>query len=211
MGSYIFQAKELDVMDYISYISKFGQPIDEVSIVMLSRMLTIPIGILMDGLCWTTRQDHDWDKINVVFSWHGKLQFQDMKWKSVDANGRYFLRGAQPRSVEHPKPKPPAAPSPAMPSPAPKKEAQEKPDSDQMDSSYSLRSKGSVPDVSAASASAPASTLQIKSVGLPCKKVVKWSPPVCKKQTFEYNKDLNAHLKEKHARFRFPCQHCSKI
>ena len=55
MGSYIFQAKGLDVMDYIADISKFGQPIDEVGIVMLARMLTIHIGILMDGLCWTTR------------------------------------------------------------------------------------------------------------------------------------------------------------
>ena len=59
MVSYILQAKGLDMMDYISDISKFGQPIDEISIVMLARKLTIHIGILMDGLCWTTRRDHN--------------------------------------------------------------------------------------------------------------------------------------------------------
>ena len=46
-----------------------------------------------------------------MFSWHGKLKFQDTKRKSVDASGRYFLRGAQPRGVEHAKPKTPTAPS----------------------------------------------------------------------------------------------------
>ena len=106
MGLYIFQVKGLAVMDYI---------------------MNIHIGILMDGLCWATRWDHDWEKINIVFSWHGKLQFQNMKQKSVDASGRYFLRGVQLRTVEHPTPQPPAAPSPAMPAPAPKKDEQQTP------------------------------------------------------------------------------------
>ena len=34
--------------------------------------------------------------------------------------------------------------------------------------------------------------------------------PVCKRQTFTFSKDLNAHLKEKHPGFRYPCQYCSK-
>ena len=83
-----------------------------------------------------------------------------MKQKSVDASGRYFLRGAQPRSVEHAKPETPAAPS-ANPV---KKEPEEKTESDQMDTGesasghYSLRSKGAVDD---AAPTGPSGTLQI--------------------------------------------------
>ena len=58
------------------YIEKSGNPIDEVGLIISAITIKKHIAVLLRGFTWwTTREDQDWSKCEVLFTYMGKMQF----------------------------------------------------------------------------------------------------------------------------------------
>ena len=83
ISSDILSWKKIHIDDYIINIISENQPMDEIAICCFARMYHLHIGIIMDTMYWTTRQDHNIQKCDKLLGFMGGLKFVGMKWKTT--------------------------------------------------------------------------------------------------------------------------------
>ena len=72
-----------------------GQPLDEIGIVLITRMYHVHVAIMQNKYHWTTRRDHDVKACTILLGWKGNLRFIDIKQKEMQELPVYNLRNAK--------------------------------------------------------------------------------------------------------------------
>ena len=68
--------KKWNLTLYSMYIEKSGNLIDEVGLIISAITIKKHIAVLLRGFTWwTTREDQDWSKCEVLFAYTGKMKF----------------------------------------------------------------------------------------------------------------------------------------
>ena len=58
-------------------------PLDEIGLILFARMKKIHIAFLMSEKYWTTHQNHEFKKCNIILAFQGSLTFNDARPKQV--------------------------------------------------------------------------------------------------------------------------------
>ena len=104
VGRVILQCKGIETLDYMSTISQFGQPFDEIAIALMARMYHVHVAVMQDKFYWTTKWDHDVAACKIILGWKGNLNFIDIKWKENQEVPVYNLQSAKypPANIDAP-------------------------------------------------------------------------------------------------------------
>ena len=72
----LLEKKKWTLTEYSKYIEKDGNPIDELGLVLAAKTIQKHIAVMLNGfIWWSTREDGDWTKCEVLFAYCGKMKF----------------------------------------------------------------------------------------------------------------------------------------
>ena len=219
VGGFLIHKKGQQLEEYMDYIVQLQVPIDEIAIVLLSRMWKIHVCVFLEGKYWTTNKDETLNKATMYLVYLGKNVYHDttrkgsLHWSVMEASKRsYNLRKPQPKLPGNfPDAEiPPSGGHKTLNSlqaglindkakraaqreynklhpTSPKPSGHQKPEKEKK----------------------PKGKLQVQQHGIPRRhpKMKQLKCPVCK-DIFSLIKNLNTHVRSKHKRFRYKCQHC---
>ena len=75
VGWYILGCKKIMPQEYINYIALQTTTLDEIELVLFARMKKIHIAFLISEKYWTTHQNHEFKKYNIILAFRGSLTF----------------------------------------------------------------------------------------------------------------------------------------
>ena len=90
----ILTCKNIQLQDYIDLITSPGQPLDEIALLLISRMYHIHLRVFLKDTYWYTRADKDPKKCELMWAFRGSLQFDNTRQK--DVGNEYELRSKNP-------------------------------------------------------------------------------------------------------------------
>ena len=173
-----FRKKKLRVTDYLLNISTSGVPLDEIGILIVSRMYDLKVCVLMKDHYWCPLNNSSIDDSEIKIAFRGNLRFSDTKLK-----GKIVKQAPSPSPLQ-------GKATPAKPT-WPKGPAKEL----EPTLSKTQPSKGKKHD----DPNAP--KLSITTHGTPKRKrpIQHYKCPAgCKDKMFKSQKDLNEHVNTKH-------------
>ena len=91
----ILTRKKLTLDDYISTVSTPGVPIDEIGLLILTRMYHLKLCVLLRNHYWCALNGSDVSQSEIIIVFHGKLQFTDTRSFLQDVSEQYNLRCRQ--------------------------------------------------------------------------------------------------------------------
>ena len=72
----LLEKKKWTLTEYSKYIEKDGNPIDELGLILAAKTIQKHIAVMLNGfIWWSTREDGDWTKCEVLFAYCGKMKF----------------------------------------------------------------------------------------------------------------------------------------
>ena len=72
----LLEKKKWTLTEYSKYIEKDGNPIDELGLILAAKTIQKHIAVMLNWfIWWSTREDEDWTKCEVLFAYCGKMKF----------------------------------------------------------------------------------------------------------------------------------------
>ena len=196
----ILTRKKLTLDDYISTVLTPGVPIDEIGLLILTRIYHLKLSVLLKNHYWCALNGSDVSQSEIIIVFCGKLQFTDTRSSSQNVNSKqYHLQHRQSLGVvkcpasQPTSEVPPAHTENPLPSTHPPKTLHQ----DHPKSNQSLVGQNLSPHFSLAHMVFPR---------VPKHQQYK-CPAGCKVVT-KSQRELNQHVCSKHPAFRFKCKLC---
>ena len=86
----ILTCKKLTLDDYISTVSTPRVPIDEISLLILTRMYHLKLCVLLKNHYWCALNGSDVSQSEIIIVFHGKLQFSDTRSSSQNVKSEQY-------------------------------------------------------------------------------------------------------------------------
>ena len=81
----LLEKKKWTLTEYSKYIEKDGNPIDELGLILAAKTIQKHIAVMLNGfIWWSTREDGDWKKCEVLFTYCGKMKFMLIEQVPMD-------------------------------------------------------------------------------------------------------------------------------
>ena len=218
----LFGKKKIGLDDYLSSLWEPGTPLDEIGLLIFSRMYHIHIKVLLKGYFWIALNDEGIEDWNAAFVYHSGLVFESTTRKvyEIEDDSEPEIPTKKPKLSKNvddkPKPKTTLNSMKAgildenVIAELKKLHQLDNKEKDIMDKSDDNTMPNNL-DVNTKQSKGSKGTMQIKTHVLKkCfKKPKAIKCPAGCAQVFSSHKDTNEHVKGAHPNFKFVCQYCS--